>query len=342
MGALSKKILQAALALASIIVFGTVGYMVVEGWSLVDALYMVIITITTTGYQEVHPLSNNGRILTMVILAGGVGLFSFSIGRIAREFLLIDLGERRRRSMLKKIATWKGHTIVCGFGRMGEVICDKLHEEELPFVVIEKRPDLIRILKSKGFFYIEGDAAHDEYLVQGGVEQAKNLVTVIDDDAAALYITVAGRAFNPSLYIISRANELASQKRLKRAGANKVILPFVMSGMKVAESVINPAVDDFLDLTGHGLSNNWVQIADLYVDDQSKIVGKKVADFSADLGTLILIGVRKSDGEFIFKPGGQYRFDEGDCLITMGDQRVYREVKKKLSLSTHTPNTMAS
>ena len=334
----AKKLFFLFCALTLIVLVGTIGYVTIEGWGFFDAFYMAIITITTTGFSEIHPLSTPGRILTIGLLGCGVGMVTFTISQIASYITSIDFNERRRRSMLKSITNMRGHTVVCGYGRMGEVICQRLRAVGAPFVVIEKRAELVSMLRKNEFTYVEGDAAHDESLLQAGIEQAKTLVSVIDNDADALYITVAGRSFNQQLYIIARANDIRVKSRMIRAGADKVILPFVMSGLKVAESVLNPAVEDFLDLAGdRGISENYVQLADMYVDEHSSLRGCSLAQASCDLGELILVGVRKQSGQFIFKPGGAYQFESGDCLISLGHVDDYTKAKKSFGLKDSIP-----
>ena len=236
--------------------------------------------------------------------------------------------------MKKQIAQMTDHTIVCGFGRMGEVICRKLDEYKNNFVVIEKRPNLIEELKKKNYLYIEGDAANDDQLVEAGIKNAKALVSVIDNDSDGLYISLAARSMNKDLFIIVRANEVKAKKRMIRAGANKVILPFVMSGEKVADTVINPATEDLFDITNDKecLSENKILLADLIVTKDSKLNGRNLAEIGKQLKDLIIIGIKDQDSQFIFKPGAQHVFKAGDCLIAMGPKKDYNNAKIELNL----------
>jgi voltage-gated potassium channel len=221
----------------------------------------------------------------------------------------------------------QGHTVVCGYGRMGEIICRQLKEQGVQFVVIEKKLQLINFLKNTDYFYFEGDAANDDNLIRAGIKNAKNLISVIDSDADGLYITLAGRSFNPDLHIIARANETNAKNRMVRAGANRVVLPFVMSGMKVAESVINPEVEDFFSLPdSNGESNDFMRIADLNVTAETGLVGKSLKEIGPNLEGIIVIGIRKEDKSFLFKPDSSYIFQLGDILVTMGEGETHHKL----------------
>lgn len=336
---LVKKIALISALVFVIIFAGSLGYYFLEDYSWLDAVYMTAITLTTTGFGEVVPLTSKGKMFTIVLLLMGVGVVTYSISQMVSYVASIDFSQRRRKKMEKKIMKMKNHTIVCGYGNMGEIICKKLKEEGVKFVVVEKRETLIQMLEKAGYDFIEGDAAHDEILEKAGVREAKVLVSVIDSDADGLYITLAGRSFNPNLLIIARASEPSAKPRMIRASADKVILPFVMSGLKVAESVINPAVEDFLNLDKGEVTtdNTMIQLADLFVTKDSSIVGKSLKEVGPKVSSLIIVGVRKSDHSFQFNPRGDYVFEVGDCLIAMGKQASYKETKELFNLSTETP-----
>ena len=313
---------------------GTSGFMFIEGWNFEDSLYMTVLTLTTVGYEEVNPLSSAGRYFNMFMLILGVGTATFALTRIITDIASIDFKQRRRSKMKKKISELSNHTIVCGYGRMGTVICKKLSEYHNNFVVIEKRPALIEELKKTDYLFIEGDAANDDHLYEAGIENAKVLVSVIDNDSDGLYIALAGRSINPKLFIIVRSNDEKAKKRIIRAGADRVILPFVMSGEKVANNVINPATEDLFDFTNDPDGKNQkIQLADLFVNSSSLIKGKNLDEVGDKLSNLIIIGVKNQDNSFNFKPGSKYIFQEGDCLIAMGPKQDYLEAKKTLNLS---------
>jgi len=327
-----KRLLIPAILILTF-VLGTSGFMIIEGWDFEDSLYMTVLTLTTVGYEEVHHLSSAGRYFNMFMLLLGVATATFALTRIITDIASIDFDQRRRSKMKKKIAELKDHTIVCGFGRMGEVICKRLSEYHNNFVVIEKRPALIEELKKTKHLYVEGDAANDDNLYEAGIEKAKVLVSVIDNDSDGLYIALAGRSINPKLFIIVRSNDEKAKKRIIRAGANRVVLPFVMSGEKVANNVINPATEDLFDFTdGPDGEDQKIQLADLFVNEESLIKNKSLDEVGEKLSNLIIIGIKNQDNSFNFKPGSKYIFQKGDCLIAMGPQKDYIDAKRNLKL----------
>ena len=241
--------------------------------------------------------------------------------------------------MKKKVSELKNHTIVCGFGRMGAVICHELARNNSTFVVIEKRDDLVNELRKTNYLWIEGDAANDECIISSGVEKAKVLVSMIDNDSEALYISLAGRSLNPKIHIIARGTDLVAKKRILKAGANKVVLPIMMSGLQVAESVLNPAVEDFLDLTftSDNKCEKRIQLADLFVTKECGLINESLHTKGDEMNDLIIVGVRKGDKTFVFKPESNYVFSEGDCLIAMGSREAYNQARKHFRLSSTTP-----
>lgn len=333
------KIILILLFIFVVVACGSFGYWYIEDYSILDAIYMTVITLTTTGFGEVVPLTSNGKIFTMVLLLIGVAIVTYSLTTIMNYIVSIDFSNIRREKMEKKISQLKGHTIVCGYGRMGEIICKKLHEEGVTFVVVEKRENLIALLKKNGFLHIEGDASSDENLEKAGIKEAKTLVSVIDSDTDGLYIALAGRSFNPDLFIIVRANERKARRRMIRAGADKVILPFVMSGMKVAESVINPEVEETFSISQLQTSTK-IQIVDLLIEDQSTTKGRDIQSVGKEISEIIIVGVKKSDESLIFNPKGEYLFEAGDTLIAMGERASCLAAVERFNLSYNPKQTL--
>jgi len=239
--------------------------------------------------------------------------------------------------MLSRIKALSGHSVVCGFGRMGRVICQELDKAGKPFVVIERKSEMVPLIEKLGYLYIEGDASADENLILAGGERARVIISMIDNDADGLYLALSARSLNAKAYIIVRANDETAKKRILRAGANKVILPVVMSGLKVAQSVINPAVEDYLDITGVQFDDkNRLQLADVVVRPESLIIGRNLLEMGEELGKVIVVGIRKKEGEFIFDPRSDYRFEVSDCLILLSTKESYTQAVKDFKLSTQT------
>jgi len=306
---------------------GTLGYYFIEGWTLFESLYMTVITLTTTGFMEVKPLSVEGRVFTIVLLMCGMGIVVFSVSAIMTWVMGVDFKERRRRKMQEKIDALKDHSIVCGYGRMGKIICNELFDANHDFVVIAKDFPEVEDEELK-FLHIIGDAAHDDILVKAGIKNANTLITVIDNDHDSLYLTLAARSLNPKLHIMARANQESAERKLKLAGASKVFLPLIMSGHKVAESILNPAVEDILNISGVRGRGGQFQLTDLYIKSNSPLLGKTLKNCGFTKKQILIVGIRKRDNSFFFAPGGDYEFELGDCLIALGSKEDYQFIVK--------------
>jgi voltage-gated potassium channel len=255
----TKKVLLTLALVLFIVSFGTIGYVVIEGWNFLDAFYMTVITLTTVGFGEVHQLSNAGRVFTIVLIIGGVGtvFYALSIGaKLTLEGELQEIFGRQR--LEKKIRELGDHYIVCGYGRMGRIICRELKHDNVPFVVIEKKPDVL-LEEQKEILLFEGDATNDDVLKEVGIEKAKGLISVLPTDAENLYVVLSARGLNPNLQIVARAGEEGSEQKLLRAGADRVVSPYHIGGLRIAHTVLKPAVVDFIEFaTKSGISiSRW-------------------------------------------------------------------------------------
>jgi voltage-gated potassium channel len=310
---------------------GTLGYRIIERWNWLDAFYMTIITLTTTGFKEVHPMSDEGRILTIVLIIFGMGTVIYSINYFFNLLISIDFKERRRRKMEKAITKLEGHTIICGYGRMGQVMAAELHGAMENIVIIENNEKTVELLKQTEYFWISGDATHDDTLKQAGVEKANVIVSMVDNDSDGLYISLAARTLNPKIHIVIRANNEDAQKKMMRAGANKVFLPTIMSGKRVAQNILNPAVEDFLEITSvHLKKDEQLQLVDIDVNEKTQLVGKNLSNCGIKREGLIIVGIKKSNNKFIFAPSSVYPFENGDCLIALGTSKSYEHVMETL------------
>jgi len=319
----------------AVTLFGVSGYMTIEGWSFEDALYMTVITLTTTGFSEVRELSQGGRHFTMVLLVIGFGTVFYAVSAIVDSLMKVNLLGRGRKKMYSKIQSLSGHTIVCGFGRMGKVICEELQKSQIPFVVIEQNQQNIQSLEKSKLLWIEGDAADDETLNRAQIKKARVLVSAIDNDADGLYLCLAARTLNPSIFIIARANSENGRKKILMTGADKVILPYIMSGQKIAQSIINPNVEDFLEVAGRDLGESKrLELVDIPVEAGSSLVGRTLKNCGIRRDGMIVVGLRKGDRTFLFAPDADLPFKEGDTLIALGTQESYRSVLSDLGNQT--------
>jgi voltage-gated potassium channel len=322
----SRRILWAGVILATIIVAGVVGYRTIEGWPWFDSLYMTIITITTVGFSEVHPLSTGGRIFTIFLTLGGIGGAFYALVGIV-EYVIegqfgVTLGRRR---MMTRISKLKDHFILCGYGKVGEETANTFKEEGVPFIVVDNRPDCIARAEKAGHIFMQGDATTDEVLKEAGIERARGLVAAVGSDADNTYITLTARGLNPSLFISARASEIETEGKLKRAGANRVVSPNSIGGRRLAMLTLRPAVVDFLDVVTSPL---WPQIEmeNVAVDDQSSLNGQTVKEIR-QCSRAMVIAVTKKNGQLLPNPAEDERISAGDSIIIMGAREQLTSVE---------------
>ncbi len=318
---LVERLLFAFVLLALVLFVGTLGYFLIEGWSLFDALYMTIITLSTVGYGEVHPLSEAGRFFTIFLIFAGVGIafyvFTMVTETIVSGQLQDFLGKRRLEA---KLETLHDHYIICGYGRIGKHIC-RMIAKEIPFVVVEKSPEVVKEIEKEGFLYLEGDATHEEVLKKAGIDRAKGLVSVLRSDADNVYITLTARGLNEKLFIIARADEERVEKKLKRAGADKVVSPYLIGARRMALIILRPAVTDFLELATPE-ENVELQLEEVRISDRSELVGKTLLESGIrQFSGAIILAIKKVTGEMIFNPPPNYVFEAGDMVVALGDRK---------------------
>jgi voltage-gated potassium channel len=307
-------------------------YMIVEEWSFIDALYMVVITLSTVGYMEVNPLSPAGRIITLSVIIIGVGTFVYVAGEAAQLIvegkLQFFLGRRR---ILNRIKSLKGHFIICGFGRIGSVVAEEIRREGYPVVVVERNPDMIEQIEAQGFLYVEGDATSDDVLIDAGLENAKHLVSALNQEASNVYVTLTARQLNPEVHIVARADTDSHISRLERAGADRVVTPNLIGGVRMAQTVLRPSVTNFLDLAMRGASMD-LQMEELVVNAYSPLNGKNIRESNIRPDyNVIIITIKKEGGEMIFNPGPQAVISSGDTLITVGSSESMRQLRSVLT-----------
>ncbi|HLB24163.1 MAG TPA: potassium channel family protein, partial [Dehalococcoidia bacterium] len=233
---------------AGLLTFGTAGYMAIERWSFFDALFMTVTTVTTVGYREVRPLDTEGRIFTILLVLFGVGTAFYLLTTFVAFVIEGDLGAALGLTRMKsRIEQLSDHYILCGFGRVGEEIAREFAERGLPFVVVENNPDTTPHAVEAGYLLVEGDATSDEMLEQAGVRRAKVLLAASDSDSGNTYITLTAKALNPDIFVVARAGKRGSESRAVRAGADRVISPYVLSGRRMALSAIQPNMVDFIE-----------------------------------------------------------------------------------------------
>ncbi|MDH7601638.1 MAG: potassium channel protein [Armatimonadota bacterium] len=315
----ARRLRLAVLAVVALVVLGTAGYHVLEGWPLLDCAYMAVITLSTVGFREVKPLDNVGKLFTMTLVVFGVGIAFWAVASLIEAIISEQVWHvLRRKRMQKRIDSMKDHYIICGFGRMGQQIAKDFRREGVPFVVIEQNPEQLPKLVEWDIPHLEGNASDDRVLLAAGIERAKGLITVLPTDEDNVFITLSARALNPNLYIVARSILLENENKLKMAGANRVMSPYVMGGRRMAIAVLRPNVLDFLELATHG-EHPSIMMEEIPVDAGSCLVGKSLGEsrLRQDAGVSV-IAIKRSSGELLPNPSADTVISAGDVLIVLG------------------------
>jgi voltage-gated potassium channel len=316
---LTRRLSLAIVFVLVILVSGTFGYRLIEGWPLLDALYMTIITISTVGFGEVAPLSASGRIFTILLILGGAGTIIFAFGTLV-EFLVEGhlTGFLGRRKMEKRIERLSDHYILCGLGRVGEQIAKELVQANVPFVIIDNNPDKMFKCEQEDYPYIIGDAAEDEVLAAAGVERAKGLIAVVDNDGDNVFIALSAKGVNPSIFVVARAENEGSEPKLKKAGADRVVSPVAIGGRRMAALVLRPLVCDYLDIMAHGEDIEF-QLEESELSAGSAIAGMSIkAAGVRDKTGVFILAIKKADGRILANPASSEELKVGDKLVIMG------------------------
>jgi voltage-gated potassium channel len=309
-----------AVLLGLVLVAGVAGYMIIEGWDLLDAFYMTIITISTVGYKEVHALSNAGEIFTAMLIVVGVGTMLYGFGVFAEtltdnSFVIY----RRERQLERSLNQLRDHFIICGYGRIGTQIVAEFEQHRIPYAVIDQTEEALIRLRNEDRLHVEGDASSEDILKLAGIERARGLISAVDSDERAVYIILAAKALKPDLYLISRAGRPESIRRLQLAGADRVISPYQMAGHRMAELAVRPALVDVLDSLRHGMSEFAVE--EMLAKKGIAAMGKTLGETGLlDPSAAKLLAIRRPDGALHVNPGPDLRLEEGDLLIALGSE----------------------
>ncbi len=327
----TKDLLKLFLSFSILIILGTSGYVFIENWNLLDSVYMTFITLSTVGFSEVNPMSDYGRIFTIFLILGGVGHMAYFLALVFK--FIIDMKFKEligRGKMVKEIAKLKNHTIICGYGQMGKLIAKEMRTHQVPYLVIESNPNLSDELKSNEKFYIIGNASDDSVLNEAGIIHANDLVTTVTTDAENVFITLTARALNNKIRVISRVFDDSTIPKLLKAGANKIVSPYTQASLKIAQSIINPAVDDFLEIMGEE-GNTKYQLADILVEEKMFCSGKALKDIKLREQEVLVVGIRRQDGERIFAPHKDEIIKLGDQLIVIGSNKNFSDLISTLT-----------
>jgi voltage-gated potassium channel len=313
-----NRLIYAIVAILCVVFFGAFVFKIIEGITLLDAFYLTTQTVTGVGYGDVPPKTDGGKFFAIVfmLIGGGTVLYALTVvaQAIVQTEVLSALGERRKYKEMEKL---NNHFIVCGAGRVGRRIISQLQKQKIPFVIIERDDKKIEQIAANKEFIIIGDATSESILHKAGVERAKGLATCLPDDADNVYVVLTARGMNDKLHIVSRAVEEEAEPKLIRAGANRVVAPTIIGSHSMARALLKPAVADFMDsIVAETLDLAFEEVA---VEQSSTFIGKRLADTNirAELD-LVIVAIRRKNGEMIFHPSGEIIIREGDLLVSIG------------------------
>lgn len=325
-----SKLYKAIFFLISILTIGVVGYMVLSDFSFIDAIYMTVITISTVGFRELHPMNTEEKVFTIFLILTSLSLFGYAVSSFTEALASGEFFKQlKRKKVQQKIDKLKKHTIVCGYGRNGMQAITKLKSYQKEFVVVEKDKDHISFLEEEGILYIEGDATTDEVLLKAGIEKADNLITALPSDADNLFVVLTASQLNKNCRIISRASNESSFSKLKIAGATNVIMPDKLGGAHMASLVVTPDVIEFVDrLTIDGDTN--ANLEEVAVNDLPKeYLGKTIFDLDLRKKTgCSVIGYKTSDGNYIINPEASIKLLADSGLIVLGKPEQIVKLRK--------------
>lgn len=314
-----QRLKIAFLLLCATLLFGVMSFHFIEGMSYFDALYMTVITISTVGFMEVHPLSMAGRIIAMTLISTGIIIGAYTLGTLLR--MLIE-GELRktfgRRKVERKIASLKNHYIICGYGRIGRLICMELKSHGIDFVVIDSDEAMLQKMEKEKILYLPLDATSDDSLAKAGIMHARGLVTAVKSDADNVFITLTARGIRPDILILARSSDEGNESKLIRAGATRVVSPYLIGGKRMAQILIRPTVVDFIDIAIMEGSLG-LMMEEARVKPGSRLIGKNLieSNLRKDYGVIIVL-IKKNNGMMIFNPLPNEILEEGDVIVVLG------------------------
>ena len=316
----AKRLFLSILFVVVICILGASGYMVLEGWNAFDATYMTVMTLATVGYGEVHELDQIGKLYTILLIVSGVGFFLYVIGSVVQfmvEGQIMALLGRKRLD--RQIEHLKNHYIVCGYGRIGKVLCKSLERKPIDLVVIDNDPEVLAAMEERAIFLVSGNATDESVLLKAGIKNAKGLIAVLGTDADNVFLVLTARQLSPDLFIMARASYQENKAKLKTAGADVVESPYEMGAISMAQRIIRPTVTNLLNLAFTD-QRKEIQMEEIPVGTGSELAGVTLQDSGIrQKYNLIVIAVKKPDGSMLYNPSYDTVFNEGDTVIAVGE-----------------------
>jgi len=337
MNRLARRFLFIGAAILGTLVTGTVGFTLIDHYPPFDAFYMTLITMTTVGYGEVHPLSQAGRVFNSFLIMFGVTTIFIAIGAMTQTIIELEFGDvfnkRRSKRMIERL---NNHHIICGFGRVGRGAAAELQRAGAPFVIVDSDPARAERAMMSGMLAVAADATHDDSLRQVGVDRARGLVAALATDADNLFVLLSAKALNPDLYVAVRAAEEGAVEKMRRAGASSVIAPYALTGHRLAQSLLRPHVVQFLDFATNDVGEETA-IEQVLVAEHCEMVGKTIREMQLgrNLGVIVM-AIRDCHGKMHVNPPADAPIQAGDTLIAMGGQQGLRSLEVLLAEPPHT------
>src|ERR1017187_7871984 len=332
MNRLARRFILIVVAIVTTLTIGTVGFTVIDGYPPFDAFYMSLTTMTTVGYGEIHPLSQAGRIFNSFLIVFGVTTIFIAIGAMTQTIIELEfgdaIGKRRNKRMINNL---KDHYIICGYGRVGRGAAHELRHAGVPFVVVDIDPDRAERAMLAGLLAVAADSTQDETLRLVGIERARGLVAALATDADNLFVLLSAKGLNPSIFVATRAAEEGAEAKMRRAGADAVFAPYAITGHRLAQSLLRPHVVQFLDFTTQAAGLKVV-MEQVRVSGHSDLVSKSIRELQIgrQFGVIVL-AIRKGDGEMVFNPPADTPISAGDYLIVMGQPEKLRTLEALLA-----------
>jgi voltage-gated potassium channel len=319
MSRLARRLVLILIAILATLSIGTVGFVVIDKYPVFDAFYMTLTTMTTVGYGELHPLSRAGRVFNSFLIFFGVTTIFIAMGAMTQTIVELELGDaigkRRNKRMIDKL---KDHYIICGFGRVGRGAAKELLHAGAPFVVVDINPERVERAMLAGMLAVSADSTQDEALRQVGIDRARGLVAALATDADNLFVLLSAKGLNPRIYVAARAAEEGAEEKMRRAGADAVFAPYSITGHRLAQSLLRPHVVQFLDFTTKDVGED-IALEQVRVSEASEMVARTIREMQLrKVVGVIVMAIRKSDGEMIFNPPADTAVHGGDYLIVMG------------------------
>jgi voltage-gated potassium channel len=326
---MKNRLLPTLLLLTAVILAGTAGYVAIERWPVWDAFYMTVTTVATVGYREVHPLSRAGQAFTLLLIFVGVGtaLYAFSV----LAAMVVEGGWPKyveRWRYVRMIKNLSDHYVICGYGRIGSIVAAEFTRQKMPFVIVDRDPARVLQANQHGHLAVEGDASREDTLKPLGIERARGLVAAVGTDAENVYAVLTARVMKSDLFIIARAEGEESVSKLKKAGADRVISPYRIGAVQIAQTALRPGVVDFVEIATSS-DNLELSIEEIRVDEKSKLAGRSLAEvIQRDKMNVVVVGIQHTHGRMEFNPTRDTVLHAGDLLIVLGSASMLNDLSQ--------------